>query len=366
MSEKEAKQKFLLQKLVNELKEFRARHTELVSVYVPAGFDINKVTSQLSGEQSTARNIKSATTRKNVTDALEKMIRELKVISKTPENGLAIFSGNVAEREGVSDVRVWSVEPPVPMKLRSYKCGQAFHLEPLESLGADVATYGLLVLDRRDADIAMLKGKVIMPIKSFKSMVPGKYKAGGQSAARFARVREGLAKDFLKKVGSAANEELMKIPKLKGIIVGGPGPTKEDFVRGSFLSNELKERIIGIVDTGYTSEFGLEEVVEKADDILAAEEVTQEKKLLEKFFNMLGANTKMTAYGEENVKHALSLGAVDTLILSDVVEDEVKKSMINKVEESGGSWKIVSDQTREGEQLVGIGKIGAILRYPIK
>lgn len=366
MSEKEAKNRFLLQKTVNELSEFRARHTELVSVYVPVGFDMNKVISQLSQEQSTARNIKSATTRKNVTDALEKMIRELRVIGKTPENGLAIFSGNVADREGQSDVRVWSVEPPTPMKLRAYKCGQAFFLEPLEELGAQVNSYGLLVLDRRDADLAVLKGKVIVPIKSFKSAVPGKIKAGGQSAARFARVTENLAKDFFKKVGDAANNEFGKmLSDLKGIIVGGPGPTKEDFARGNYLSNEIKERIIGIVDTGYTSEQGLDEVVEKADDILATEAVTKEKKILQKFYNVLGSNSKMAAYGEANVTKALDLGAVDTLILSDVVDDKVKEKLIAKAEESGTTWVIVSTDTREGEQLIGLGEIGAILRYKL-
>lgn len=364
-TEKEAKQRFLLQKTVNELGEFRARHTELVSVYIPVGFDMNKVISQLSQEQSTARNIKSATTRKNVTDALEKMIRELKVIGKTPENGLAIFSGNVSEREGQSDVRVWSLEPPTPMKLRAYRCGQAFFLEPLEELGAQVNSYGLLVLDRRDADLAVLKGKVIVPIKSFKSAVPGKIKAGGQSAARFARVTENLAKDFFKKVGDAANNEFGKMPELKGIIVGGPGPTKEDFVRGNFLSNEIKERIIGIVDTGYTSEQGLDEVVEKSDEILEKEEVTKEKKILQKFYNILGSNSKMAAYGEEKVRKALELGAVDTLLISEVVDDKIKGEFIGKAEESGSTWIIVSTQTREGEQLLGLGEIGAILRYKL-
>lgn len=275
-AEKEAKQRFLLQKMVNELDDHRARHTELVSVYVPIGFDLNKVINQLIQEQSTARNIKSATTRRNVMDALEKMIRELRVIGKTPPNGLALFSGNVSNKEGQSDVKVWSVEPPIPMKLRAYKCGQAFYLSPLEELGAEINSYGLLVLDRREANIAMLKGKAIVPIKSFKSMVPGKIKAGGQSAARFARVTENLAKDFFKKVGDAANTELTKIKNLKGVIIGGPGPTKENFARGNYLNSQIKEKIIGIVDIGYTGDFGLEELVEKSDEILEKEEVTKD------------------------------------------------------------------------------------------
>jgi len=364
--EKEAKQRFLLRKIVKEIGRFRARHTELVSVYVPSGFDLNKVISQLSSEQSTARNIKSATTRKNVTDALEKMIRELRSFSKTPPNGLALFSGNVAEREGQSDVRVWSIEPPIVLNLRAYKCGQAFYLEPLETLGVTVNAYALLVLDRRDADLSVLKGKSIIPIKSFKSAVPGKIKAGGQSAARFARVTENLAKDFFKKVGDAANVEFPKISNLKGIIIGGPGPTKEDFHRGNYLSTEIKEKVIGIVDTGYTGEFGMEEVVERSDDLLAKEAIMKEKKILERFYNVLGSNSKMAAYGVDKVIRALDLGAVDTLIISETIDEETTQVMINKVEESGGKWHIVSKETREGEQLTGLGSVGAILRYKLE
>jgi len=365
MGQIEAKQRFLLKKLVKELSKYKARHTELVSVYIPVGFDINKVTNQLSQEQSTARNIKSSTTRKNVVDALEKMIRELRVIGKTPQNGLAIFSGNVAEREGTSDVGVWSLEPPAPIKLRAYKCGQDFYIEPLEEMGEEIRFYGLLILDRREANIAVLKGKAIVPIKSFKSSVPGKMKAGGQSAQRFRRVTENLAKDFFKKIGSAVNEELGKMENIRGIIVGGPGPTKENFVRGSYLDNKTKEMIIGVVNIGYTGDFGLEEIVAKASDLLKKEEVIKEKKILERFLNTLGSNQKMVAYGKESVEKALEAGAVDIVVISEVLDDKETEKIIDKAEESGSTWHIVSKETREGEQLIGLGKIGAILRYKL-
>ena len=100
-----------MRKFLSELESHRARHTELISVYVPAGYNLDKIRQQLSGESGTARNIKSSGTRKNVQDALEKMIRTLGLHKRTPENGIAIFSGNVAEREGQSDVQVWEFYP---------------------------------------------------------------------------------------------------------------------------------------------------------------------------------------------------------------------------------------------------------------
>ena len=75
----ETKERFKLKKVIKELKSKQGRHTELISVYIPKGYDINNVLSQLSEEQGTASNIKSKTTKKNVTDALEKTIQHLKL-----------------------------------------------------------------------------------------------------------------------------------------------------------------------------------------------------------------------------------------------------------------------------------------------
>ena len=103
------KQKYQLKKFIKELEQHRGRHTELVSVYIPKDYDIIKIINHLEQEKGTAANIKSASTRKNVIDALEKMVQHLRLYKKTPENGLAVFSGNVTKREGQQDFQVWSI-----------------------------------------------------------------------------------------------------------------------------------------------------------------------------------------------------------------------------------------------------------------
>jgi peptide subunit release factor 1 (eRF1)/intein/homing endonuclease/DNA-binding XRE family transcriptional regulator len=151
-----------------------------VTVYVPAGYELSKITTHLQQEQGTATNIKSSQTRKNVIDALERMIQHLKLFDRTPENGLALFSGNVAEREGQSDVKVWSIDPPLPLNIRMYRCDKQFVLDPLEEQVSTDKVYGMVVLDRRDATIAELRGKKIVVLKKTHSEVPGKMRAGGQ------------------------------------------------------------------------------------------------------------------------------------------------------------------------------------------
>jgi peptide chain release factor subunit 1 len=358
-------QRHQLKKFIKDLSPHRGRHTELVTVYVPAGYELVKVIQQLSQEQGTATNIKSASTRKNVQAALERMIQHLRLYKKTPEHGLAAFSGNVAEREGQSNVQVWSIEPPEALNVRIYRCDKEFILEPLIDMCDIKEVYGLIVMDRRDACIALLKGKKIIPLQKTHSEVPGKHKTGGQSAQRFERLRDGASKDHYKKVADYAKDQFFPLlQNLKGLLVGGPGPTKHDFV--NYLTADIKKKIIAIKDLSYTDEFGLQELVDKSQDVLAAEELADEKRVMGRFFQLLSTKDKMVSYGEDVVLGILKKGAVDTLLLSESLDDDTIENFEKEAELMGTTLKIISVDTREGAQLKEMGRVAAILRYEVE
>jgi len=359
-----AQQRVKVRKLVQELKQHRANHTEFVSVYVPAGYDMNKITTHLYQEMGTAENIKSTSTRKNVKMALEKMIQHLKTYyPKTPSHGVAVFSGNVASRDGKEDMKVWSLEPPTELGIRMYRCEKEFVVDVLEGMLQETNVFALVVIDRREATIGLLRGKTIVPLVDAHSMVPGKFKAGGQSAQRFHRVIEGMAKDFYKKVGDMMKDQLLEMKELKGIIIGGPGPTKEDFINGDFITNELKKRIIGVKDLSYTGEYGLQELLDKSQDILALEEVAEEKKYMEQFFTLLAKQPGKVAYGEKEVEEAIQLGMVDTLLVSESLGDDRIDKYGEEADKEGTKLVVISVETREGVQLKELGGIAALLRY---
>ena len=357
------KQKYNLKKFVKELQTHRGRHTELVSVYIPQGYDLNSIINHLAQEQGTATNIKSKGTRDNVITSLEKMIQHLRLFKKTPPNGLAIFSGNVSEREGQQDFKVWSIEPPVPLNFRTYRCDKVFILEPLEEMMEVKEVYGLVVMDRRDAMISLLKGKTIIPIRKTHSEVPGKMRAGGQSAPRFQRLREGATKDHYKKVADYMKVEFLKLDGLKGIIIGGPGTTVNDFLNKDYITGDVKKKIIGTKDLSYTGEFGMQELLDKSDDILASEEVAKEKKLMGTFFDYLAKKPGMVSYGREHVMKLLNMGAVDQLLLCEELDEEIIDEFEKIALDLGTNINIISVDTREGVQLKEMGKIAAILRY---
>ncbi len=110
--------------------------------------------------------------------------------------------------------------------------------------------------------------------------------------------------------------------------MGGPA-TKEEFVEGEYLHHELRKKIIGVVDISYHGEYGLKELVEKASDILKDHEAIKERHLIQKFFKHLVKDTGMITYGEREVRKALELGAVDTLLISEGYDRVRVKAVCN-------------------------------------
>ncbi len=202
-----------------------------------------------------------------------------------------------------------------------YRCSSNFELEPLKQMLEEKYVYGLLVLDRREAYWGFLRGNRIEPIGGSTSTVPGKMRKGGQSAARFGRLREIAINEFYTKVGERSSAIFLGekdfFKRFKGLLIGGPSPTKEEFEAGNFLHHEVQKKIVGLFDVAYTNEDGLPELVDAAKDALSGMTVVKEKSLMEKFLKeLVKDNNGLAAYGEESIRKNLELGSVDTLLLS--------------------------------------------------
>lgn len=361
------KEKLIFEEKLEELEAVKGRHTELVSVYIPVGQNINVVQKQLEAEKSTAANIKSKQTRSAVIDSLDTIIRNMKTLKKTPEKGIAFFSGNVSDKEGQQDIEFWAIEPPKPLNVRMYRCDQKFVTEPLRDMLQTEEVYGLIVIDRKDATIGLLEGKQIKVIQKLSSGVPGKIKAGGQSAQRFSRIIEGKAKEFFRRVAIAVKDAFFEMPRLKGILVGGPIPTKEEFLEEGHMVTQLREKVVAIKDIGYVDEHGLKLLVEASHEDIAELEIIKEKKILERFFDTLGKNSSKAAYGLERVTLALERGAVDTLIISNQLDKHQIAEFEKKAIHIGSHVAVVSIETQEGDQFWNMTKgVGAILRFALE
>jgi len=274
--------------------------------------------------------------------------------------------------------------------------------------------WGLVVMDRAEVTIGQLKGKRIEVLRNRQSQVPSKHGRGGQSAHRFEQMIEHAAHEFFVRCGEMSNE--LFLPKkdvLKGILLGGPGATKEYFYKEGYLHYELQQKVVQpLFDVGYTDEYGLRELVEKATQTLHGLDVTEEKRLIQKLLGEIRrAEAGLAAYGERDVETALAAGAVQTLLVSEgmrkkrveyrcgqcqttfsksLADDDVDQPtnapcpncgggpvtkvgtedaverMFRRAAESGAEVRMISTESEEGEMLAkAFGGLGAILRYPM-
>src|SRR6056297_3323506 len=305
MSEQEQeqsdKQKYEFRKVIEELKGYSGSGTQLVSIYVPEDKQLSDVVAHVTQEHSEASNIKSKATRTAVQDALTSIKDRLRYYEvRPPENGMVLFSGAIDSGGGRTDMVTKVLEsPPDPVESFRYHCDSDFLTEPLENMMADKGLYGLVVLDRREANVGWLKGKRVEPVKSASSLVPGKQRKGGQSAQRFHRLRLEAIDNFYQEVAEMAND--LFVPErheLDGVLVGGPSPTKDEFLDGDYLHHELQDSVLGKFDVAYTDESGLYDLVDSADEVLADAEIMEDKELMQRFFEQLHDGNQAT-YGFE-------------------------------------------------------------------
>jgi peptide chain release factor subunit 1 len=312
--------KYEFKRRLEELSTKSGKGTELISVYIPPDKKISDVTSQLKDERGQASNIKSKSTRTNVQAALDSITSRLKQMKSPPERGIVIFCGAIDVGGDRTEMETMMIEPLETITSYKYHCNSTFLLEPLEEMLKEKKTFGLLVLDKREATIGLLIGKRIEMKKHVTSSVPGKQRKGGQSARRFERLREIAIEDFYKRVGKHTNDILLSLSDLQGILIGGSGPTKDEFMKGNHLHYELQKKILGGFNVAYTNEFGLGELVDAAQDKLSELDLMREKRLMSRFMRELVNNS--TAYGEEMIREKIMEGAVDVLLISEDLRRE--------------------------------------------
>jgi peptide chain release factor subunit 1 len=318
MAKMNPRQRYAFKRILDELGSYKGRNTELITLLVPSSKQVSDVANYLRNELGQSANIKSKTTRKNVSSAIESILSRLRNVKVVPENGIAFFVGHVPSGADQTKMVAHVVEPPNPLVTFMYRCDSYFYLDHLRDMMTDEDIFALVVVDRKEATLGFLKGKRIEVVKNIQSMVPSKHGKGGQSRLRFERLIEIAAHEYFKKVGDLCTEAFLNIEGLKGILVGGPGATKDFFVDHDYLHHELKKKVLETFDTGYTDESGLDELIEKARPSLQHLEVAHEKEMMDRLFNEIRKEDGgLAAYGMVQVRSALEVGAVDILMVSE-------------------------------------------------
>ncbi|MDV3278045.1 MAG: peptide chain release factor aRF-1 [Nitrososphaerales archaeon] len=336
---------YKVRKLISELASKEGRGTELVTLYVPPKKPIHEVIANLREEWGTAGNIKSDTTRNHVQDALTRTMQRLKLYRTTPDNGLVIFCGALPTNGPGSEViNLNEIVPPKPVTAYLYQCDDHFHLEWLKDMLREEKVYGIISIDASEAGLGILSGDRLEIPDHITSGISGKTRKGGQSARRYERGREMELTYYYTRVGEHATRVFIDGGKVTGMIVGGPGPTKEEFLKGEYLHYELQKKVLAVLDTSYSGREGVRELVEKAADTLQGVRLVEEKKLVQKFLLEVNRQGGLAVYGLPRVLEALQKANAEVVLVSDDlntvrVEAKCKKCGTTKSEMAQGPTK---------------------------
>ena len=334
-----------LKKSLKELSEMKGMGTELVTVIIPPEKMISDVRHQLGNEMGQAANIKSKSTKKHVTDALESAISSLNRYKTPGEGGIAIFVGHVIVGNNKTKLTSTVIDnPPEPFSSFRYRCDSTFEISQLEEMLIDRTSYGLFVIDRSEAAYGLASGKRLHFQEHITSLVPSKHGRGGQSAQRFERLIEEAAHNFFKKATErACNYWLPMVGDLKGVIIGGPGATKDFVVKNDYFHHEIKKLIAEpFFDVGYSNESGLRELVQRAGSTMDQIELDVERTIVDRFLQEVMQTNPKATYGEVMIRSALDQGAVETLLISEAV---TKRRVQWLCKECKNNWKTSHDKS---------------------
>lgn len=365
----------------------------------------------LAEEYGTASNIKSRVNRLSVLSAITSTQQRLKLYNKVPPNGLVVYCGEIITSEGKERKINIDFEPFKPINTSLYLCDNKFHTEALSELLESDQAFGFIIMDGNGALFGTLSGNTRDIRQKFSVDLPKKHGRGGQSALRFARLREEKRHNYVRKVSEVAVQNFITNDKINvaGLILAGSADFKNDLNQSDLFDPRLSSKVIKIVDVSYGGENGFNQAIELSSETLGSVKFIQEKKLINSYFDEISQDTGKVCYGVEDTLRALDAGAAETLIVFENLEitrwtlksSEGSEVVLhtNKIQEQdrsqfmdketgqemeiidqmpllewlaekyrdfGATLEFVTDRSSEGNQFVkGFGGIGAILRYKL-
>lgn len=258
-----------------------------------------------------------------------------------------------------------------------------------------------------------LQGNTKNIIQQIAVSLPKKHGRGGQSAPRFARIREEKRHNYVRKVAELTTQHFISDdkPNVKGLVLAGSANFKNDLSQSDLFDKRLVEIVVKIVDVSYGGENGFNQAISLSEDALANVKFVEEKNLISKYFEEIALDTGMIVFGVKDTLHSLEIGALDLLMCYENLEinryevrnpqtDEIIIHNLNKDQEKdpkyfkdekngidldivsckplsewlcenyknyGARLEFITDKSQEGYQFVnGFGGIGGFLRFKVE
>jgi peptide chain release factor subunit 1 len=307
-----------LKKLIAWLSDKEGKGLEFISLYIPREKSIDEIVAIFKEESECASSKPEKNIRDRLQSARKNIIQRLKLLKEIPENGLAIFAGTFVANDQESEVvNVEEVVPPDPITAYLCEVDNHFRLEPLREMLRDQRVVGLVAMDSKEASFGILNGERFELIENITSGISGKSGKGGSSQRRYERERDMCLTYYFHRVAEHAKKAFLENHSVSVLLVGGPGPTKEDFLKGDYLHYELKNVFLGSIDTQSTGREGVREVLGKSSEALKNMCVPEQKRTVQRLMANIGKQDGLAIFGLHPVLNGLSRGEVEVALVTD-------------------------------------------------
>merc|ERR1711988_1555513 len=177
-----------------------------ISLIIPPGDQVSRVSKMLADEYGTASNIKSRVNRLSVLGAITSTQERLKLYHRVPPFGLVVYCGTILTEDNKEKKVTIDFEPFKPINTSLYLCDNKFHTEALNDLLQSDDRFGFIVMDGNGCLYGTISGNTREILHKFSVELPKKHGRGGQSALRFARLRMEKRHNYVRKVSEIATQ----------------------------------------------------------------------------------------------------------------------------------------------------------------
>lgn len=217
------------------------------------------------------------------------------------------------------------------------------------------------------ANLALLSNYSLNIITEIQENIPGK---------RYAKQHHQKAVERFYNSVSTVLEENINRHHISLVMLCGPGFTKEDFLHyyQENFSNGDKAVQMRTLNASSGELSAIYEILRNGTvaEQMVDFKVAQEEMLMTQFIENLGKDDGTVAYGLDDTLIASQMGAIEDLLVCDIMVRtsdlelrEKIEEILNNTEKMRGNVHILSTKNPAGEQLEGYGNIAGILRYRV-
>ncbi len=268
-------------------------------------------------------------------------LRILGVIIEGPQDHGSYHTLNLTEGDELTIIKEWKDHELDRLK------------EAVDRSEEPLITF--VALEEQDATLAIMRQ---YGVKEMAHLSPNR---GGKMYDSEKMTREEFFEMIVKKLETI-------IDPGEPLVILGPGFTKEDFFEHCKRNHPELVKNAEVIPAGEGGLTGVNEVIRKGKerDALDGQRMSYENEEVEELLREIKKDGAYS-YGLENVKKAVTIGAVEKLLILDTkVRDEEGEKLMKKTEELGGEVVVISSTHEGGEKLEALGGSGALLRYKIE